>query len=372
MSAPTVKPDCRHFRGDKPCRFGYPCDDCSRYAPILHKVLLIKARAQGDVLRTTPLLPGLLRKYPDTFLTWVTDPESVPLLENNPFIDRLLPFSPESALIVLADRFDVVICLDKEPELAALASRTDAPEKFGFGLNAVGKLVPFGPEAEYAYRLGMDDELKFRLNNRTYQDIAAEAAGVEYGREEYIYHPRDDARKKAAAFFRRHGLPRARPAVGLNTGAGSKFETKQWPEAHFLELIRLLRRELKADVFLLGGPREKSLNDRLGKRSPVRVFNTGTDNTLPEFSGFLERMDVVVCSDTLAMHLAVALKKSVVVLFGPTCPREIDLYGRGVVLFSGASCAPCYRQNCDDGRCMRDIRPDDVLAAVNELLAGGP
>ncbi len=371
MSDPTVKPDCRFFRGDKPCRFGYPCDDCPRYAPVRHKVLLIKARAQGDVLRTTPLLPGLRQKYPDTFLTWLTDPESVPLLENNPFIDRLLPFSLESVLPVLVERFDVVICLDKEPELTALASKLEAAEKYGFGLNSLGNLVPFNAAAEYAYRLGMDDELKFRLNSRTYQDIAAEAAGVEHHGEEYFFCLKDEARKKADAFFRRHRIPRGRPAVGLNTGAGSKFETKQWPEGHYLKLIRLLAQRLKANIFLLGGPREKSFNDRLRRRSPARVFHTGTDNSLAEFSGFLERMDVVVCSDTLAMHLAIALKKKVVALFGPTCPREIDLYGRGAALFSGASCAPCYRQACDDGRCMRDIKPEEVLAAVKELLAGG-
>jgi heptosyltransferase-2 len=371
VSGPTVKPDCRFFRGDKPCRFGYPCDDCRHYAPVKHKVLLIKARAQGDVLRTTPLLPGLRRKYPDTFLTWLTDPESVPLLERNPLIDRLLPFRWESVLPLIVERFDAVICLDKEPDLAALATKIEAPEKFGFGLNDRGNLVPFNPSAEYAYRLGMDDELKFRLNSRTYQDIAAEAAGVDDDGEEYIYRLGDDAGSKAVAFFRRCRVPKGRPAIGLNTGAGSKFETKQWPEGHFLELIRLLQGELKANIFLLGGPREKAFNDRLLKRSPVRVFHTGTDNSLPEFSGFLDRMDVVVCSDTLAMHLAIALKKKVVALFGPTCPLEIDFYGRGTALFSGASCAPCYRQTCDDGRCMDDIKPGEVLAAVKSLLGGG-
>ncbi|MBN2199442.1 MAG: glycosyltransferase family 9 protein [Candidatus Aminicenantes bacterium] len=371
MSGPTVKPDCRFFRGDKPCRFGYPCDDCPHYAPVRHQVLLIKARAQGDVLRTTPLLPGLRRKYPDTFLTWLTDPESVPLLENNPLIDRILPFSLESVLSLLVERIDAVICLDKEPELAALATRLNAPEKYGFGLNAQGRLVPLNAAAEYAYRLGMDDELKFRLNNRTYQDIAAEAAEVEYNRDEYLYAFRDEAGKKAADFFRRRRVPKGRPAVGLNTGSGTKFETKQWPEGHFLKLIRLLHRDLKANIFLLGGPREGAFNGRLLRRSPVRIFHTGTDNSLPEFAGFLERMDVVVCSDTLALHMAVALKKRTVALFGPTCPKEIDLYGRGVALFSGASCAPCYKQTCDDGRCMRDIKPEAVLAAVKELLGTG-
>jgi ADP-heptose:LPS heptosyltransferase len=368
MSDPIIRPDCRYFQGEKPCRFGYPCDDCLSYDPIRQKVLIIKARAQGDVLRTTPFLPGLKRKYPHSFLTWLTDADSLPLLENNPLIDRLLPFNLESVLPLLAERFEVVICLDKEPALIALATRIEAGQKFGFGMNPEGNLIPLNAAARYAYCLGLDDELKFRLNQKTYQEIAAEAAEVEYGREEYIFHLNEEARKKAADFIRRRRVPKGRPAIGLNTGAGSKFETKQWPEKHFLKLIRLLHGKLKANIFLLGGPREAALNARLKKGSPVRVFHTGTDNSLPEFAGFLSFMDVLVCSDTLAMHLAIALKKKTVVLFGSTSPQEIDLYGRGIKLSSGAPCAPCYKQACADMRCMRDISPEKVLEAVRSLL----
>jgi len=369
MADPIVKPDCRYFRGDKPCRFGYPCDDCLRYDPIRQKVLVIKARAQGDVLRTTPLLPGLKRKYPRSFLTWLTDADSLPLLENNPAIDRLLALDLESVLTLEVERFEAVICLDKEPGLAGLATRLEAGQKFGFGLNPEGNFIPFNAAAEYAYRLGLDDELKFRLNSKTYQQIAAEAAEVDYRRDEYVFSLKEEAKERAAAFFRRRRIPRGRPAVGLNTGAGSKFETKQWPEEHFLKLVRLLQRQMRATVFLLGGPREAAFNARLEKRSLTPLYHTGTDNTLLEFAGFLSLMDVVVCSDTLAMHLAIALKKKTVVLFGPTCPQEIDLYDRGVKLFSGADCAPCYQQTCSDKKCLKAVSPEQVFQTIQSLLA---
>jgi len=369
MADPILKPDCRYFRGDKPCRFGYPCDHCLRYDPVRQKILVIKARAQGDVLRTTPLLPGLKRKYPGIFLTWLTDAESLPLLEGNPYIDRLLSLDLESVLALQVERFEALICLDKEPGLAGLATRLEAGQKFGFGLNPQGNLVPFSASAEYAYRLGQDDELKFRLNTKTYQQIVAEAAELDYRRDEYVFSLDPEAAQKAAAFFKRRRVPRGRPAVGLNTGAGAKFETKQWPEEHFLELIRLLQRQGGVSVLLLGGPREAALNARLAKRSEAPVFHTGTDNSLLEFAGLLNRMDVVVCSDTLAMHLAIALKKKTVALFGPTCPQEIDLYDRGVKLFSGADCAPCYKQTCHDKKCLKAVAPEQVFQAIRSLLA---
>jgi ADP-heptose:LPS heptosyltransferase len=365
-----VKTDCRHYLGDKPCPYGYPCDGCGRYDPVGSSVLVLKCRAQGDVLRTTALLPGLRRKYPGAWLTWVVDPESLELVQGNPLIDRVLPLSLEGVLPLAVERFEALVCLDKEPGIIALASAVRAGHKFGFGMDDRGRLTVFNRAADYAWRLGMDDELKFRVNARTYQEVAAEAAEVGYERDEYVYALPEGAADKAREFLRLHKLPDDRVNVGLNTGAGSKFLTKQWPEGHFLALIDLLARTRKANVFLLGGPREQTLNVSLEKRARGKVLNTGTDNSLTEFAGFLSLMDVVVASDTLAMHLAIALKKRVVALFGPTTPREIDLYDRGEKLWAGAGCAPCYKQTCDDQACMRDIAPSQVFEALRRQAGG--
>jgi ADP-heptose:LPS heptosyltransferase len=365
-----IKTDCRHYRGDKPCPYGYPCDACGRYDPVASRVLVLKCRAQGDVLRTTALLPGLKRKYPGSLLTWLVDPESLELVSNNPLIDRLLPLNLEGLLPLQAERFDVLVCLDKEPAVAALAATLRADRKFGFGLDEAGRLSILNPAADYAWRLGMDDELKFRTNTKSYQEIAAEAAEVDYRRDEYVYDLPEGAGAKAGAFFRKQRVPGGRVNIGLNTGSGSKFETKQWPAGHFLKLIGLLAATRKANLFLLGGPREKAFNAALERRAAGRVRNTGTDNTLTEFGGFLALMDVVVCSDTLAMHMAIGLKKRVVALFGPTTPAEIDLYDRGEKLWAGAACAPCFKQTCEDGSCMRDITPEAVFAAVRRQAGG--
>ncbi len=363
-----VRPDCVHFKGEKPCKFKRVCDGCPQFKPFGPKILVIKCRAQGDVLRTTPILTGLRRKYPDAFITWVVDEESLELLRDIPLIDRLLPLNVETALALQGQRFDAVYSLDKDPGLVALAGLVSAPRKFGFGLNEHGSLTVFTPAADYSMRLGVDDGLKFKVNQKSYQRMIFEAVELDYRDDDYVFVLPDSARAKAAAFFKAKRVPKDRPNIGLNTGAGAKFTTKQWPEARFLALIKLLKRELKPNIFLLGGKREKALNRRLAARAAIPVFDTGTDNSLLEFAGFLEKMDAVVCSDTLAMHIALALKRKTVVLFGPTCPQEIETYGRGVKLFAGADCSPCYKQTCPDPVCMESITPVQVLAAMRGLL----
>ncbi len=86
-----VRTDCVHFKGEKPCKFKRVCDGCPEFQAFGPKVLVIKCRAQGDVLRTTPVLTGIRRKHPDAFITWVVDAETVDLLKPIPLIDRVLP-----------------------------------------------------------------------------------------------------------------------------------------------------------------------------------------------------------------------------------------------------------------------------------------
>jgi ADP-heptose:LPS heptosyltransferase len=110
------------------------------------------------------------------------------------------------------------------------------------------------------------------------------------------------------------------------------------------------------------------LNNYLENKAKSRVFNTGNDNSLLEFAGFVAKMDIVVSSDTLGMHLALAQGKKVVALFGPTCPQEIDLFGQGMKLFAGVDCSPCYKQTCPDMKCMDEITPEAVFDEIKKLI----
>lgn len=363
-----VRADCRHFKGEKPCKYKLSCEDCPHFEPFSERILIIKGRAQGDVLRTTALLPGLRRKYPKSFISWLVDKESEELLFNNPYIDRIFTFNLEGVLPLLVEKFDVLVSLDKEPLSTSLAARIKSTKKLGFGMNEFGSLAIFNKASEYAYRLGIDDELKFYQNKKTYQEIIYEMAEIGYESDEYVFQLKEEAKKKVKNFFKTNRIPKSRLAVGLNTGSGSKFETKQWPKQNFLKLIDCLSTELRASVFLLGGPREQELNRYLEKKSTDTVYNTGSDNSLLEFAGFISLMDVIVCSDTLAMHLAIALKRKVVALFGPTCPQEVDLYGRGAKIFRAVSCSPCYKQTCNSEECMKEISAEEVLKEIKKII----
>src|SRR5512138_2487651 len=143
------------------------------------------------------------------------------------------------------------------------------------------------------------------------------------------------------------GLAPDRPVVGLNTGAGLRWEHKKWTEDGFVELIALLRAHGRGagapHVLLLGGPGEADRNRRILERAGSAAVDAGTGHTLREFIAVVDLCDVVVTGDTMALHVAAALGKKVVALFGPTSAAEIELYGKGRKIVSGAPCAGCYR-----------------------------
>lgn len=365
----TIKFDCRYFSGDKPCRFKARCISCKHYSSMDKRILIIKLASAGDVLRTTSLLAALKKKYPACHISWLVKHPAQELLETNPLIDRLLVYGLETVILLKAESFDLVISLDKAIEAVSLAALIKADKKYGFGLNEKGKIYPFNKESEYSFMLGLDNNLKFHRNQKTYQEMIFEISGLNYKNEEYelMLSPRE--LDFADNLFRRNKLDRNGVVIGINTGAGTIFANKHLSFRKTVGLIRLLKKQIKAKILLLGGPLEKKLNRLITARAGSGVINGGCENSLKEFSALVNKCSVVITADTLALHIAIALKRPVAAYFGPTCHQEIDFYNRGIKVVTGSACAPCYRNQCDKlPTCMDDINLGQIVKAVKCLL----
>ena len=366
--------DCRFFAGEKPCR--YKCEDaCQHFEPFGTRILIVKLGATGDVLRTTPLLRPLKERYPNSHITWIVDAISAPLLRQNPFIDKILTPGFDTLSRLQVEEFDVLYCLDKVEAATSLGMLARAKKKLGFALTPQGTLSIFNPEAEFALHLGVSDNLKFRVNQKSYQQVVFEAVGLPYNRERYVLELEHEARVWSAGWLAAQGVqPRSEggPIIGLNTGAGTGFAGKAWRVEKWAALARLVRSELKGQVLLLGGPQERERNLEIAGRVSDSIVDTGTSNTLQQFCALVDSCDAIVTGDTTGMHIAIALQKPVVALFGSTCAQEIDLYDRGEKIVTGVDCAPCYLKKCPIGEiCLDDIRLDEVFSAVQRQILVG-
>ncbi len=276
----------------------------------------------GDVFRHTVLL----RHYQNCKVTWMTSESAFPLLKGNPFIHELLGYG-EATLLRLAKRsFDEVLCFEKAPSLCNFAKSIKADRYFGFGWNGTSNHAH--PMAQEALDIANGKKRQSVLQDVLYQMIGAKWQG-----EDYIlgYNPTT--------------VPVT--DVGLNYLVGQKWPSKAWSMTNWKRLEAICR----AQGYSVSWQR-------------------GASN-LYEYMDWVNSVRTLVTCDSLGMHLGIALKKSVVALFGPTSSREIHLYGRGSIIRPVLDCprSPCMQPVCDQPRyCMDYILPGAVFKEMRRFL----
>jgi len=332
--------------------------------------LIIKFASAGDVLRTTAILPAIRNKYPNSHLTWLVHDSASGILTDNRHIDRILIYNLEALCLLMVEEFDLVISLDKAKEAAALASLVKASKKCGFGLDKNGVIYPFNKESEYSFLLGLDNNLKFRKNKLTYQEMIFDIANLGYKNERSQMELSRKELEFADDFLKHHKINKRDTLIGINTGAGNTFANKFLKPDKIIELIKLLNKDMDAKIVLFGGPDEEKINKYISKACGKKAINAGCHNSIKTFSALVSRCSAIVTADTLALHIAVSLKVPVVALFGPTCPEEINLYNQGVKIVSDISCAPCYKKECSSViTCMDKIGKIRIMESLKHILS---
>ncbi len=387
-----LKIDCKYFPGDRPCEHhkesGVKCPECPHYKSLKiphfnpslitregekrsgkknKDMLIIKTGAPGDVLRTTPLLSGLREKYGGEKIYWLTDRKSLELLKDNPFLYRIM--TPESRLFkeIKKKEFAFVINPENSKRSALIAETIHADQKFGYGFRPEGYIYPYTKEAEYYLEMAGFDDVK-KANRKTYQEILFEMCGMRFSpeRNKILTPPLID-RKFIKSFRGRYRIET--PVIGLHTGAGRRWQLKKWRTDSFAELAGVLAGEGNT-VVLLGGNLEAKTNREIKRKvNAPNVIDGTVNDDFKKFVNTIYMCDLIVCGDTLALHLALGFQKKVVALFGPTSPWEIELYGLGVKIFPEIDCICCYRGKCNKKpNCMDLISVDRVYDAVIKLI----
>ena len=367
-----LKSDCRHFPGDRPCQFnkasGQTCPDCGHYAPPGCRILIIKLAALGDVLRTTAILPGIKAQFPDSYLVWLTLDNAADLLVGNPFIDELWSLELDAPARLAAEEFDLALNPDAEKRAAGLAAQARASEKRGLLLDRRGCVVPANPEAVTWLEMGAFDQLK-KQNRKSYQQLIYEMLKLDYRGQEIVLSLHESEREWARSFLAGQGWRDGESLVGINLGGGGRWKKKRWKPRHFEAFAWQLLAQSGRAVLLIGGEQEKSLLADLQAALPPGVLSTGAHCSLRQTASLISFCRVLLTGDTLALHVASALKVPTIVLLGPTSASELEMYQRGEKIVAPIGCVSCYLTDCEvDPDCMELIKPERVLDAVSKWL----
>jgi lipopolysaccharide heptosyltransferase I len=344
------------------------------------RILIIKPSSPGDIIHALPVLHGLRRRHPQAHLAWLVATSFVDLIAADPALDEVVPFdrkrfgrlgrsmrvSGEFASFVRglrARKYDLVVDLQGLFRSGFLALASGAAVRVGFA--AARELawmfythkVPGAENDEHAadrnYRVG-------RLLD--FADLPMD----------FTIAITDGDRRQAAGALAEAGLP-PEGAYAVLVPV-TRWETKCWPAERFGRLARMIKECHGLGTALVGGGADVAVGDAVAAAAGGAARNLCGRTTLRQLAALIDRASIVVTADSTPMHLAAALQRPLVALFGPTNPARTGPYGRGQdVLQVDLDCAPCYlrtlRQCPHDHACMQRLAVEAVMAAVDERLA---
>lgn len=368
------------------------------------RVLLLKPSAVGDVVHTVPVLAKLRARYPAARIDWLLTPAIAELVGHHPALSNVVAFDrktyarawrsgPAAASLarlfaaLRRTRYDLAIDLHGQFRSAVLTLATGAPVRIGFDRPrrstreaSARQLVPGayrhgwtgareGAWLAYTHRIPLPT-LDAHAVDR-YLWLGA-LLGLDDGPPDFRLSVPAAAEARADELLRREGLD-GRPLAVLVPG--TIWETKHWTAEGFAEVGRHLVRTGRA-VAVAGSAAERERCRAVAGACPGARDLSGR-TSLSDLAALIRRAAVCVTNDSGSMHLAVALGRSVVSVFGPTDPVWIGPYGRpDAVVRAGVVCAPCYLrrlQSCPhDHACMKQVPAAAVIDRLERTLSGSP
>ena len=152
----------------------------------------------------------------------------------------------------------------------------------------------------------------------------------------------------------------------------SRWITKNWPAERFVEVGFELQKRAGATIFLAGSKADIEVCRRIETKLARNVVNTAGQTSLAGLGSLLQEMDLVITVDSGPMHVAAAVGRPVLALFGATDPKRTGPYGsqHRIVVSPAAACRPCFSGSCREGKmsCLLDISSAEVVQTALDML----
>jgi lipopolysaccharide heptosyltransferase I len=365
------------------------------------RILLIKPSAVGDVIHTLPVLVKLRARYPKARIDWLLNPAIAELIRHHPALSNAVLFDRQGfarcwrslsaaaglgrlLAAIRKPQYDLVIDLHGQFRSALLAVATGAPTRIGFDRPRKGPRSPaerqLVPEAylhgwtgaregawlAYTHRIAIPTLDMHAVDRYLW---LGPMLGLDSGPVEFQVPVPPSAEARVEDILQGKGAT-GRPLAVLFPG--TIWETKHWHAEGFAQVAQHLLRTGRW-VVLAGSTAERQRCQAVANLCPGVIDLSGQTN-LTDLAALVRRASICVTNDSGSMHLAVALDRPVVSVFGPTDPIWIGPYGRlDAVVRAELPCAPCYlrkiRRCPHEHACMTQVRAETVIDRMERTLA---
>jgi len=337
----------------------------------------------GDNVVMLPALAALRRKYQNAKITVITNCQiwdregAIGILDPSPFKDRL------------------IVLNDHPVQRKGFRFEMDYKKFEGVECDLFVNLSPFGNrgwigavvrEVIFARKLGARYAIGFRMstyarkgifNKVQHRFVKNEPRRSREVLKEIDLRPIENrdllphdplAKKSIRKKINENAFPGHKLFV-MNPGA--KFESKCWPPEYFGEVARAINREHGSTVVITGVPSEREIAEKVVRASGGFSINVAGETTIQELIELLRLSKGCITNDTGTMHLAAMIGIPTVAIFSTRLsPTHWLPVGDMVVsIVSFEDCSFCYKDGCNDARCLKSIDKDCVLQELGKLLS---
>lgn len=338
------------------------------------RILIIRLSSLGDILHALPACQAVRHARPQARIDWLVEKSNAFLLSAVGGIDEVVsidmrtlrraPWNPgawrslvSSLAALRAKKYDLALDFQGLVKTGLLAWCSGARLRFGFSRQYVRERAaalfynrPFAPPR------GSMHVIEMNLMLARAAGVARAAAAVEFRENP------EDARAVAAL------LEKEKLSVFAVINPGGGWPTKRWPPARYAALADRMGRELQLRVAVTTGPGEAAIYDEIAGHCtgpPPAHLQVPFLQLIPLFA----RARLVIGGDTGPFHLACALGRPVVGIFGPTSPERNGPYGNPArVVCRRLHCSFCYGRSCPTRNECMEIGVDEVFEAVRQCL----
>ncbi len=328
----------------------------------------------GDSVMTLPALRALRRVLPEAKITLVVRPSASGMFADVDFVDEVLTYDRRNVWSVVPQikewrrrKFDLAILFQNAFEAALIPFLAGVPLRMGYATEARQALL--------THPLPLPDWRSSRHEVFYYLYLVTALEQMLFGTSAICESDPDasltisEARKtEAENLLRTYGVRTGEPVVVLCPGSINS-RAKRWPaEAYATLADRLI--ESKRHVVLIGSPNEVDVSQEVTRRMQQQPIDLTGKTSLDQITALLSVIDLIVTNDTGPAHVAAALGRPTLVIFGPTNPLTTRPFApEAEVLRHPPDCAPCMLRDCPiDHRCMTAITVDEVFERSNALL----
>lgn len=337
----------------------------------MQRILVVLPNWFGETLFATPFLRGLREQRADAFIATLGWPRCRDILSHNVRINALMDYDEHGAHRSLAGKwrlvrelrashFDTAFILRKSLSRTWLLALAGIPTRVGLANPKSGWLLTHRAKA-----------LEAPTHKASTYLPLLETVGLAAAPGPYEYTVSDEERRDARAWLAAQAPINGRPIVVLHPGAN--WPHKRWAPERFASLADRLTDVDRVQVVVTGGPEDVALTDDITRGMHHEALVLAGKTSLRQLAALLEQARLVISNDTGVLHIAAALGRPVVALYGPTSPGLTGPLGdptRTVVLHHPGCCprVPCFRPDHPPHPGMRAIAVDEVHEAAVELL----